>query len=115
MHFTVERRTPKGSGGELQLAARTLGSAPLHREVHVLRRSWRTLSSCALAPYMCRLLFCVPLSRVERTVDLAATRCAVLGARGGGLEPAATSSEHCAAGGCQVDGPFHPREGHTEK
>ena len=35
--------------------------------------------------------------------------------RGGGLEPAATSSEHCAAGCCQVDGPFDPRGGYTEK
>jgi len=35
--------------------------------------------------------------------------------RGGGLEPAATSSEHCAAGCCQVDGPFDPLEGGTEK
>jgi len=41
---------------------------------------------------VCRLLFCTPLERVERTVDLAATRCAVLGARGGGLEPAAATA-----------------------
>jgi len=35
--------------------------------------------------------------------------------RGGGLEPDATSSEHCAARCCQVDGPFDPRGGYTEK
>ena len=34
--------------------------------------------------------------------------------RGGGLEPAATSSEHCAAGCCQVDGPFDPRGGYRK-
>jgi len=81
------------------------GSPPspaLHRQVHVLRRSWRTCSPRALV-CVCRLLFCTPLERVERTVDLAATRCAVLGARGGGLEPAAaTAWMRCV--------PVHPRE-----
>ena len=45
------------------------------------------LSSCACGVGY----FSVPPSRVERTVDLAATRCTVLGARGGGLEPAAAT------------------------
>ena len=80
-------------GGELQLAARTFG---LRRRKPAVARA--PPSSAHPSPLLEDILlrwrvgyFSVPPSRVERTVDLAATRCAVLGARGGGLEPAAAT------------------------